>query len=299
MEYKDYYKILGVDRTAKEQEIKRAYRDLAKKYHPDHNPGNKQAEEKFKEVNEAYEVLGDPKKRARYDQMGESYSRWQQAGGNPGNFNWTDWYTQAPGGRVQVDNLGDLFGGGFSDFFSTFFGGVSQRGARSPARSSVPHYEQPVTVSLLEAYQGCQRRLQMGETRLDVTIPPGVRTGSKVRVKAPLGENGQVNEIYLLVTVTPDERFERDGDDLRSEVSIDLFTAVLGGEALATTLTGNVLLTIPPGTQPGQTFRLGGRGMPRLRQPQTYGDLYVRVRVQLPRQLNAKQRQLFEQLRNA
>ncbi len=306
MEYKDYYKILGVDRNAPEQEIKRSYRKLAMKYHPDRNQGDKQAEEKFKEINEAYEVLSDKEKRARYDQLGESYTQWQQRGGSGSNFNWDDWISQAArqgGGRAQqvnVEDLEDLFGsGGFSDFFSSIFGGMGQTRSstrREPRRPQA--YEQPVTISFDEAFRGTERVLQLEDRRLEVKIPAGAKTGTKVRVASagPAGPNGQHSDIYLVIQVTPDPRFERKGNDLYSETVVDLYTAVLGGKVNVNTPGGNVVLTIPAGTQPGQMIRLGGRGMPLLREADKSGDLYVRVKVQLPRKLNDEQRALFEKL---
>jgi curved DNA-binding protein len=310
MEYKDYYKILGVERKASEDEIKRAYRKLAMKYHPDRNPGDKVAEEKFKEINEANEVLSDPQKRARYDQLGESYFTWQQQGGRPNDFNWEDWFTQTQGAprggtRVEYGNFEDIFGsGGFSDFFSAIFGGMGGRGAPGPGTQQRTArrpraLEQPVTISLQEAYQGTGRVIELEGRRLEVKIPAGAKDGTRVRVSGalPAGTTGPASDLYLVINVAPDERFERKGDDLQSETTIDLFTALLGGQVTVATPGGNVVLTIPPGTQPGQNFRLGGRGMPHLRDPLKHGDLFVRARVQLPRNLTSEQRALVEQLR--
>lgn len=309
MEYKDYYKVLGVERQASEDQIKRAYRDLAKKFHPDKNPGDKAAEEKFKSINEAYEVLKDPQKRKRYDQLGDSYSSWQQ-GGRQGNFNWEDWFSQSPGAGGQRVSMDDLFGGagGFSDFFSAIFGGMGGAGTRTqtrrasaPPRQAAPAAEVPVSISLTEAFHGATRMVQAGDRRLEVKIPAGARTGTKVRMKGAAGPSpyGQAQDLYLVVKVESDPRFERKEDDLYTDVSIDLFTAVLGGQVKVPTLTGEVLLTIPEGTQPGQAFRLAGRGMPRLSAANTYGDLYARVKVTLPRKLTPHQKTLFEQLRQA
>lgn len=308
MEYKDYYKVLGVDRKAGDDQIKRAYRELAKKYHPDRNPGNKAAEEQFKSINEAYEVLKDPQKRQRYDQLGESYSTWQQ-GGRQGNFNWEDWFNQPSGAGAQRVNVEDLFGGagGFSDFFSAIFGGMggmsgvntrtqTRRTAAQPRAAAI---EVPVSISLTEAYHGTTRTVQAGDQRLEVKIPAGARTGTKVRMKgaAVSPQGGRPQDLYLVVEVLSDSRFERKEDDLYTDVSIDLYTAVLGGNAKVPTLSGEVLLTIPEGTQPGQTFRLSGRGMPHLTAATTFGDLYARIKVTLPRNLTQRQKSLFEQLR--
>ncbi len=295
MEYKDYYKILGVDRKASEKEIKRAYRKLAVKYHPDKNPGDKAAEERFKEINEAYEVLSDPEKRAKYDQLGESWRTYQRMGGQPGDFDWSQWMSGAPGGvHIEFGDLGDLFGGGFSDFFNAVFGGMEAR--RRAARRG-RDIQQPITISLTEAYTGTTRTVRLDGRRLEVKIPPGAKTGTKVRL-AGKGEAGPgaSGDLYLVVEVAPDPRFRRKGDDLYVEVPVDLYTAVLGGEVTVPTPGGPVMLTIPPGSQPGQTFRLRGRGMPLLRNPSEHGDLYARLKVRLPRELSRRERELFEQL---
>ncbi len=309
MEYKDYYKTLGVERIAKEDEIKRAYRKLALQYHPDRNPGNKKAEDKFKEINEAYQVLSDPEKRKRYDQIGESYARYTQRGGSPGAFNWEDWFAQNPEGgrsyvRREVGDFGDIFGGDFSEFFTRIFGGMPSTGnvawgsSTSQIRSERPAYQKEVEISLMEAYQGTSRRLEMDGRRLDVKIPAGARTGTKVRVAEALnaGPQGQKADLYLVIKVANDLKYERKGDDLYVDTAVDLYTAVLGGEVNVPTLTGNVLLKIPAGTQPGQTFRLVGQGMPQIKRPDVHGDLLVRARVIIPRNLTSRQRELFLQL---
>jgi curved DNA-binding protein len=298
MEYKDYYKILGVDRKASEQDIKRAYRKLAMKYHPDRNAGDKQAEEKFRDINEANEVLSDPTKRSRYDQLGENYSRWAQAGGTSDGFNWSEWSApRGRGQRVEYGNLEDLFGGGFSDFFSTIFGGmggqtVQQRTARAPQA-----FQQPVQINFHEAYHGTTRLIQVDGRKLEVKIPAGAQNGTKVRVRGagPASFGGQQGDLYLVINVADDPRFERRGDDLYEEISVDLAHVVLGGKVTVKTPSGDVILTIPAGTQPGQTIRLAGRGMPGLKNPQKFGDLFVKIKVIIPRELTARQKELFEQ----
>ena len=307
MEYKDYYKILGVDRKATQDEIKKAFRKLAMKYHPDQNKDNKQAEEKFKEINEAYEVLSDPQKRERYDQLGSSYAQWQQRGGNPGNFNWSEWYG-GQGAQVNPEDFGDIFGG-FSDFFRVIFGGMPASGSTQFRQATRPgarqvnrqpaKLEQKVQITLEEAYSGTQRILQVDDRRIEVKIPAGARNGTKIRVAGagPVNGFGQKADIYLVIEVLPHNRYSVNGSDLTTEVKIDLFTAVLGGKVTVPTLSGNVSLTIPPGTQPGQKFRLSGRGMPILKSANSFGDLYVQVNVEIPKKLTDNQRRLFEEMK--
>jgi curved DNA-binding protein len=300
MDYRDYYKILGVDRNAEEKDIKRAYRKLAVKYHPDKNPGDEKAEERFKEINEAYEVLGDPEKRAKYDHLGASYQAWQRTGGQPGGFDWSQWMNSPQGGvTFEVGDLGELFGGGFSDFFNTIFGGMAgQRQGPTPrGRARGRDLEHPIAISLTEAYSGTRRTLRLDGRTLEVTIPPGAATGTRVRISGQGGSgSGTTGDLYLVVQVADDERFERRGDDLHADLSVDLYAAVLGGEAKVATPGGIVVLTIPPGSQPGQTFRLKSRGMPHLRNPRQSGDLYVHLKVELPRELTEREQQLFREL---
>jgi curved DNA-binding protein len=302
MDYKDYYKTLGVDRNAEAKEIKKAYRKLARQYHPDVNPGDKAAEERFKEINEAYEVLSDSDKRRKYDQLGSSWQQWQRTGRDPSGFDWSQWFSGAQPGGVRVEyrdlgDLGDLFGsGGFSDFFQSIFGGMGATQAR-PRRGQ--DYTQPVEITLEEAFQGTTRMIQKDERRLEVKIPSGVRTGSKVRVAgegAPGIAGGAGGDLYLDVTVLPHSVFEREGDDLRCEVPVNLYTAVLGGEINVPTLSGGVILKIPPETQSGRTFRLRGKGMPNLHNPKKHGDLYARLRIQVPQKLSQQEKELFREL---
>ena len=229
MDYKDYYKVLGVEKNATPDDIKRAYRKLAKRYHPDKNPDDKQAEEKFKEINEANEVLSDSEKKARYDQISNSYSSWQRAGGSPGAFQWEDLFggNYGSGARVEVNDLGDLFGemGGFSDFFRTFFGGTggrrnpaSHRGSRQQyAQPRQPrNYQQKLTISLYEAYHGAARLIQLNDKKIEVKIPAGSKTGTKVRVAGvgPKNGLGSQGDLYLIIQVAADNRFKRKGNDL-------------------------------------------------------------------------------------
>jgi curved DNA-binding protein len=297
MDYKDYYQILGVARSASADEIRSAYRKLALKYHPDRNPGDKQAEEKFKEMNEAYQVLSDPQKRTRYDQLGSAYSNYQQEGGRPEGFDWNQWYSS--GGQGQQVNFDDLFGGqgggGFSDFFSAIFGGMGGMQGDNVRTRRAPQYEQPVTISLQEAYQGATRLLETGGRRVQVKIPAGAKTGTKVRVAggAPDG-----SDLYLKIAIQDDQRFERDGVDLYAPVIVDAFTAILGGEVEVPTMSGKVKLTIPAGTQPEQKIRIAGRGMPHLKNSQVKGDLYVQVKIRIPKNMSPEQQALLKKVRD-
>ena len=296
MDYKDYYKTLGVERKASEDEIRKAYRKLAMQYHPDRNPNDKQAEERFKEINEAYQVLSDSKKRTHYDRLGSDYSTWQRRGA-PGDFNW-DQYGGFPGGtRVDYSDIEDMFGGagGFSDFFRTIFGMDAEggrTGTRTRSRQQPQGYQQELEITLEEAYQGTTRVLQSDGKQKQVRIPAGVRTGSKVRV-AGAGPNGL--DLYLIVEVQDDKRFERRGSDLHTTATVSVFTAILGGEAEVETLSGKIKLNIPAGTQPEQVFRLAGRGMPSVKNANEKGDLFVRLKVQIPKYLSVKQRELLEE----
>ncbi len=315
MEYKDYYKVLGVDKKAKDKEIKRAFRRLARQCHPDVNPDDPQAEERFKEINEAYEVLGDSDKRQKYDQLGSDWQRWQTTGGRPGDFDWSRWATGAAGNGVHVrygtpDDLEDLFGGGspFSDFFSQVFGGMG--GARGRGTGGYQYQvrpqrgqdlEQPIEISLEEACRGTSRVLDKAGQRFEVKIPAGARTGTRVRMRGQGGAGGAggpAGDLYLRVSVRPDPRFERTGDDLHTIVGVDLYTLVLGGEVRVPTITGDVVLTVPAGTHNGRTFRLRGKGMPRLRHPAEHGDLFAKLEVRLPTELTSRQKELFEELRD-
>jgi curved DNA-binding protein len=324
MEFKDYYATLGVAKTATEKEVKQAFRKLARKFHPDVNPGDKSAEARFKEINEAYEVLGDTEKRRKYDELGANWRMYEQAGAGghaaPGG-GWNPNFGQGfPGGggggggfrTMTEDEMREMFGDGdpFSDFFHTFFGGGEAtegrraRGGRSRGPRAGRDVEQEIELPLEDAFHGTTRRLSIkhdGHARtVDVRIPAGVGDGSRVRISGE-GEQGSgganAGDLYLRIRLAPHGRFERKGKDLYTRVAIPLTTAVLGGEAEVETLGGKSLrLKIPPSTQTAQVFRLKGHGMPTVNRPEQTGDLYATVDVQLPRQLTPEQREHFEAL---
>jgi curved DNA-binding protein len=327
MEFKDYYQTLGVAKTASDKELKQAYRKLARKHHPDVNPGDKAAEARFKEINEAYEVLGDPEKRRKYDELGANWRMYEQAqqqgqgfpGGNPfagaGGGAWNI-NMGGPGGGYRTmseEEMHDLFGNEdpFSDFFKTFFGGgggaagggARTRPGRAPRTQKGRDIEHEVELTLEEAYHGATRRIsikQGGHARsVDVRIPVGVKDGSRVRAagEGESGANGGASgDLYLRVRIRAHPVFERKGTDLHARVAVPVTTAVLGGEAQVPTLTGSVRLKIPETTQSGQVFRLKGHGMPAVGKPDERGDLYATIEIQLPRSLSKPMREHYEAL---
>ena len=321
---KDYYQILGVSRNASEKEIKQAYRRLARKHHPDLNPGDKSAEAKFKEINAAYEVLSDPEKRKKYDQFGEQWEYAEQFAKSGGQER-IRWDFNKGGTTFEYGDLS-----GFGDIFSSLFGdsGVGSRMRRGSQRGQ--DVESTIEVSLEEAYHGSMRVIQLqieepcaacGGTgrvgnrvcticngaggkvipkRLEVKIPAGVRDGSRIRIAregGPGHAGGNKGDLYLVAKVLPHKLFERKGDDLYTEVSVPLATAILGGEVGLPTLNGNLSLKIPPETQNGRVFRMAGKGMPQLGNNK-YGNMFAKVKVVLPTNLTEEEKKLFERLRS-
>ncbi|MFN2138488.1 MAG: DnaJ C-terminal domain-containing protein [Candidatus Promineifilaceae bacterium] len=311
MDYRDYYQILGVSKQASTDEIKKAYRKLARKYHPDVNQGDKVAEDTFKNINEAHEVLSDPDKRRKYDQFGSEWQRFERAGGQAQDFNWAQW--GAPGGAartVTAEEFEQMFGGGggggFSDFFEMLFGrgarGAGGYGANPGAGRAArgQDIEQGVAITLEEAFHGAARELQWSDGRImKARIPRGVKTGSKVRLsgKGQPGPGGQAGDLFLKITVQPHDRLRRKGDDLYVNVPVDIFTALLGGKADVAGIDKTVKLSIPAETANGKQIRLRGLGMPRLRKPEERGDLYARIKIEMPEALSAAEKQLLEQWR--
>jgi DnaJ-class molecular chaperone len=321
VDFKDYYSILGVAKSASDKEIKQAFRKLARKYHPDVNPGDKGAEARFKEINEAHEVLSDPGKRKKYDELGANWRQYEAAGGPAGaggpfagQWNWSG---GQPGGfrTMTEEEMSEMFGGGdspFSDFFRTFFGGDEEPGARRNERRGRARsrnqqgrdVEHEIELDLESAAQGSVQRLGLrhgGEARsVEVRIPAGVTDGSRVRVSGEGGRgtgSGPSGDLYLRVHLRPHPRFQVSGRDLATHVTVPLTTAVLGGEVSVQTLAGKTLrLKIPETTQPAQRFRLRGHGLPPLGGSGDAGDLYVTIDVALPRSLGDEERRLFKEL---
>ena len=296
--YKDYYKILGVGRDASEKDIKSAYRKMARRYHPDVNPGDKSAEEKFKEISEAYEVLSDKDKRSRYDQFGQYWEHAGAAGqGAPG----PDW------GQHFTFDFGDFdrdrgFGGdsSYSEFFERLFGEGARVGGATRARRAPPkgrNIEAEMEVSLEDAFHGVKKTFTLGGRRIEVTIPKGVHDGQKIRL-ANQGEEGPAGrgDLLIKINVRAHSVYERRGDDLHSEVPVDYVMAALGGEVEVPTLSGRVTMKIPPKTSGGKTFRLPGKGMPKLKDG-GYGNLYAKVRVTIPESMSDREHEILEELR--
>ena len=317
MDFKDYYISLGVSPDADEKIIKKAYQKLAKKYHPDVNPGNKAAEAKFKDAMEAYQAISDPEKRRKYDELRQDYQQWKTRGGR-GDYNWDRWQSNPSGGgggsqthTMSPEDFAEMFGGSgrsggfggsagdeYSDFFSTLFGGMGGQGRGFSGGSTVRRaragqdHEVDVQVTLEESYNGTTRLIRTGEKQIEAKIPKGVRTGSKVRLTGQGGlgsSGGPSGNLYLIITLSPHARFVRDGDDLRTELPVDFYKAILGGEVSILTFGGEVILKIPPLSQSGKKFRLKGKGMPNLENPLQNGDLFVELSIVLPEDMSKQE----------
>lgn len=322
MEYKDYYKILGVSRDASQDEIKKKYRKQAAKFHPDKNPGNKRAEAKFKEIGEAYEVLKDPEKRKLFDQVGSDWKRYKQAGANPNDFNWGQYSHpggQGQGQRVHI-NMDDLFGGAagaqqgrssgggspFSSFFETLFGGADPFAARqqqtrhqrttSQRSAATSDSEAEIPVELKDLFEDTEKQLRVNGERVKIKIPAGIEDGKRLKLKGK-GEGDRIKgDLYLKIKIVDPEGVERKGLNIYQTFPIDLYTAVLGGQITAQTLQGKIKLNIPPETPNGKVFRLAGRGLPEFKKPEKRGDYFLKGEIEMPQNLNAKERELFRKL---
>ena len=319
MAYIDYYKVLGVDKSASQDEIKKAFRSLARKYHPDLNPNDPTAKEKFQAINEANEVLGDPEKRKKYDEYGEHWKHadefeaqrraQQQAGGGFGGFggfghgqgfhtdgNGTYWYSSDGQEFTGRD------AGGFSDFFEELFGhrtGGRAGGSRGGFRGQ--DYQSELRLSLRDAARTHKEVLDIGGKQVRITIPAGVADGQVIRLKGYGAEGvngGPAGDLYITFVIADDAVFKRLGNDLYEEVAIDLYTALLGGEQIVDTLDGQVRLKVKPGTQPGAKVRVKGKGFPVYKQEGQAGDLIVTYRVRLPEHLSERQRDLLQQMKD-
>lgn len=306
MDVKDYYKILGVEKTATAEQIKKAYRKLAVKYHPDKNPNDKAAEDKFKEINEAYEVLSDEEKRKKYDQFGENYKHYEQHGGRPEDFDWSQF--GGGGGRSRTYNYGsgnmeDIFGSGegsFSDFFEQLFGSSFSGGRRQqqgPGRGR--DVQATMDVSLEDAYSGATRQVEVGGSKLNIKLKPGLHEGQVIRLKGKGGagrKSGENGDLLITIKIAPHPQFELKGLDIHTELAIPLYTAILGGKLTINTPGPSLSMNIPAGTDSGKIFRLKGKGMPAFDNKGTAGDLYIKAIVHIPANLSDEEKELFQQL---
>ncbi len=291
MEYKDYYKVLGVERSATQDQIKKAYRKLAVKYHPDKNPGDKAAEEKFKEISEAYQVLGNEDSRKKYDELGANWKQYENMGYGGQGF-------QGFGGQ-GFEGFG---GSGFSDFFDMFFGGFG--GGRSRTRTRAMKGQDltaTIDMTLREAYAGSQRMFNIGGDTIKISIKPGVKDGQTLRVKGkghPGVNGGENGDLLMKINVLQDPVYQRDGDDLIRTVNIDVYTAILGGKIEIDTLKGNVSVPIKPQTQNNSMLRLKGLGMPHYGK-EGNGSLLLKVQLMLPNHFSDKELELIKQAKEA
>lgn len=299
MEFKDYYKILGVDKSASLDEIKKAYKKLAIKYHPDKNPNDKEAENKFKEINEAYQVLSDPEKRAKYDNLNRSWTDFSQRGGKTSDFNWQEWFSGWDSGSAKEEFS---FESGLSDFFTKIFGGKFRSSKFSdynypPKRGEDVQLE--VTLSLEEAFKGTTKKININGEIIEVKFKPGISNGQMLKIsgKGRAGKHGGPNgDLYIKTIIRQDPIFTRKGDDLYMNTTIDLYQAILGGSVNISTFAGKIKLKIPPETQPGKVFKLKGLGMPIYGDPTKRGDLYITINVKLPQNLTSTEKEYFQKL---
>ena len=296
MEYIDYYKILGIDKNASQEEIKKAYRKAARKLHPDLNPNDKEANKKFQQVNEANEVLSDPEKRKKYDKYGKDWEHAEQ-------------FEQArrsqqqarPGAGSPFETFGEGgFGeSGFSDFFESLFGQARSGTSRRQTKSKGQDYNAELHLGLADAYKTHQQTLTVNGKKIRITIPAGIETGQVIKLKGygePGINAGPAGDLYIRFSIADDPRFKRSGNDLHTIVELDLYTALLGGEITIDTLGGKVRLKVNPETQNGTKIRLKGRGFPVYKSEGQYGDLYITYTIKLPTNLTEKQKELFKEL---
>ncbi len=304
MEYKDYYQVLGVSPSATADEIKKAFRKLAIHYHPDKNEGNKAAEEKFKEINEANEVLSDPAKRAKYDELRNNYEQHQQRNSGSENFDWSKWQGNTSGNRGGFYNQGAYHDStaedaNFSDFFESIFGGRASSFSSAKGPQKGESYTAECSISLEEAYTGTSRQLQVNGTVFEFKIKPGVSDGMTLRMKGKggKGRGGAVNgDILITVHIPEHPHFKVDRADLNATTPIDVYTLILGGKAIVRTLKGSMKIDIPKETENGKVLRLKGLGMPLFGKENQFGDLYIKVHALLPKNLKSKEIALLQQL---
>ena len=325
MDFKDYYKILGIDKKASQDDIKKAYRKLAQKYHPDKNPGNIEAENKFKEINEANEVLGDAEKRKKYDNLGSSWNRFQETGGRSEDFNWDDWFASKHSGarykrkpassanfNNNYNNFGEFFnsGGSVSDFFDKIFGGFKEtrnkntdvpRNNFQDVKTSIDaDLKVTLEISLKEAFQGASKYINYDNQKIEIKIKPGIDDGQILKISG----KGNIDratrkrgDLLIIIKVSPHKRVERKGADLFVEISVDLYKAILGGTSQITSFGDTLKFNIPPESQPGNVLTLKNQGMPIYNKQSERGDLFIKLNVKIPTNLSPKEIEMFKELR--
>jgi curved DNA-binding protein len=300
MAFIDYYKILGIDKKASQEDIKKAYRKLARKYHPDLHPDDQEANKQFQLVNEANEALSDPEKRKKYDEYGENWKQADQFEAQKKSQSQRRQYSGGSpfGGDYQTE--GDFGGGGFSDFFESMFGrSAGGRSSNGNARPKGQDYQAELTLSLQDAYATHKRTLTVNGKQIRITIPAGIADGQVIKLKgqgAPSPYGGVNGDLFITLQVAPDPVFKRVQNNLQETITIDLYTAVLGGETTVDTLAGKVKLKVAPGTQNGAKVRLKGKGFPVYKKEGEFGDLYITFQVKIPEKLTPKQQELFRAL---
>lgn len=302
MEFKDYYKILGLTKNSSPEEIKKAYRKLAQKYHPDKNPGNKEAENKFKDISEAYEVLSDSDKRAKYDNLGSSWNNYRQTGGRAEDFDWSRWTGGQGGGFSGFSDIFSQGGAGLSEFFERIFGGTSssRHSAKQSRQIRGDDYRADLEISLKEAFSGVAKIININAQKIEIKIKPGAYDGQILKISgkgAPGKNGGAFGDLLLSINIIKTPGMERINNDLHLDIDVDLYKAVLGGESKIKTLAGTVKLSIPAGSQQGKVLRLAGLGMPDYHNPAVKGDLYVKMNIIIPDNLSSKEIELFKKLK--
>lgn len=296
MDYIDYYKILGISKNATADDIKKAYRKLARQYHPDLNPNDKDAQKRFQQINEANEVLSDPEKRKKYDQYGKDWQHAEQ-------FEEARRQQQASGGYAGGSNpFGNTYGdndeGDYSDFFSSIFG---NRGGSRQVKFRGQDIRASYTLNLSQAYTTHKQSFTVNGKSIRITVPAGIENGQEIKISgygSPGANGGPAGDLYITFDIKNDTEFTRKGNDLYKTVPLDLYTAVLGGDKIIDTLNGKVKLKIAPETQNGTKIRLKGKGFPVYKKEGHFGDLYITWEIHIPTKLNAKEKELFEQLSN-
>ncbi len=296
MEFIDYYKILGLDKSASQEDIKKAYRKLARQHHPDLNPNDKEANKKFQQINEANEVLSDPEKRKKYDQYGENWQHAEQfeKAKQSQRSNAGHEYDFGQGAYSEEFSSGD-----FSDFFTSMFGGGSTGTGRRSAKFRGQDYNASLTVSLREAYTTHQHTFTINDKNVRITIPAGIADGQTIKLKgygSPGINGGPAGDLYITFHILEDPVFKRLGDDLYITIDLDLYTAILGGDKMVDTISGKVKIKVHPETQNGTKTRLKGKGFPLYKKEGSFGDMIITWNIKLPTNLTEKQKELFREL---